>query len=356
MDETFLTQQRQNRSTFEKKYLERIGNTGDKRIGLPGLSPQLVDKQREMEATNKQLEEARNKFEQWKTNFQSKRQEIEKKQQALAEQKKDLDNFSQHQNQELEKAKTRRKDEIKEANEIEIQLRQLSETEEQKRALNEKLKAELEELQPCADYLQSVVESCTSFDNIDAILHRYETLSETRSIYLAQYQELMSTYGNDEIRLQHELEFHKSKLIDSTMKYNEAIAKINQIKKKHEYNKTSLIKEVQRVDDKKTELAAIKTSIKTIYNRALNKSSATVDQIQKKKGDVDEEAMLEYIKNRFKDLKDIISEHMKLENQNTHGNSITQSQSQFQSMRSLSASGSKAGNKQKRAVANSSLS
>ena len=66
--------------------------------------------------------------------------------------------------------------------------------------------------------------------------------------------------------------------------------------------------------------------------------------------------MLEYIKNRFKDLKDIISEHMKLENQNTHGNSITQSQSQFQSMRSLSASGSKAGNKQKRAVANSSLS
>lgn len=318
MNQTFLTQQRQNITTFEKKYLQRIGNTGDKRIGLPGLSPQLVDKQKEMEQTNKQLEEARNKYEQWKTNFQSKRVEIEKKQQALAEQKKDLDNFAQHQNQELEKTKTRRKDEIKEANEIEIQLRQLSETEEQKRALNEQLKAELEELQPCADYLQSVVESCTSFDNIDAILHRYETLAETRSIYLDQYQQLMSTFGNDHILLQKQLEFHKSKLIDSTMKYNEAISQIEQIKKINEYNKTSLIKDVQRIDDKKTELAAIKTSIKTIYNRALNKSSATVDQIQKKKGDVDEEAMLEYIKNRFKDLRDIISEHSKSDNPSTH--------------------------------------
>lgn len=328
MDATFLTRQRENRSTFEKKYLEKFGNTGDKRIGLPGLSPQLVDKQREMEETNNQLEEARNKFEQWKTNFQSKRQEIEKKQQDLAEQKKKLDAFSQHQNQELEKAKTRRKDEIKEANEIEIQLRQLSETEEQKRALNEQLKAELEQLQPCADYLQSVVESCTSFDNIDAILHRYETLSETRSIFLGQYQELMSTFGNDEVQLQKKLEFHRSKLIDATMKFNEAIAKINQTKKKNEYNKTSLIKDVQRIEDKKTELAAIKTSIKTIYNRALNKSSTTIDQIQKKKGDVSEEVMLEYIKNRFKDLKDIISEHQKMDNQNNHMSGFAQSTSQ----------------------------
>ena len=354
-DPTFLTRQRELCTTFERKYLARFGTSGDKRIGLPGLSPQLVDKQKEMEATNNKLEEARNKFEQWKSNFQSKRQEIEKKQQALAEQKKNLDNFAQHQNQELEKAKARRKLELKEAAEIDAQLKQLTETEEQKRTLNDQLKKELEELQPCADYLQSVVESCTSFDNIDAILHRYEILSETRRIYLQKYQQLMSTFGNDEVILQKQLDIRKSYLLDSTMKYNDAIAKINQIKKENEYNKTILIKDVQRIDEKKTELAMIKTSIKAIYSRALNKSSATVDQIQRKKGDVSEEAMLEYIKNRYKDLKDIIYERQKMDNTTNHS-SVHQSQSNLftQSYHSLSGTGSKVSNTKKKAA--SSLS
>ena len=310
MDQTFLTRPRQQRSTFERKYLERIGNVGDKRIGLPGLSPQLVDKQREMEQANKQLEDARAKFELWKTNFQKKRKEIEEQQQALAEQKKALDSFTQHHITELEKAKKREQEELEKAREIEKELKGLTEREEKLRTKNDALTEELKELQPCADYLQSVVEACQTFDNVEAILHRHETLSHTRGEYLKKYQELMKKYGSDEAELAKLLEIRRSYLIDSTMKYNDAISRINRTKKQNEYRNASLIKDVQRIEEKNTEIAAIRTSIKTIYNRALSRSSASVDQIQKKmqNADITEEAMLEYIEHRFLDLKDIIRE------------------------------------------------
>lgn len=310
MDQTFLTRPRQQRSTFERKYLERIGNVGDKRIGLPGLSPQLVDKQREMEQANKQLEDARAKFELWKTNFQKKRKEIEEQQQALAEQKKALDSFTQHHITELEKAKKREQEELEKAREIEKELKSLTEREEKLRTKNDALTEELKELQPCADYLQSVVEACQTFDNVEAILHRHETLSHTRGEYLKKYQELMKKYGSDEAELAKLLEIRRSYLIDSTMKYNDAISRINRTKKQNEYRNASLIKDVQRIEEKNTEIAAIRTSIKTIYNRALSRSSASVDQIQKKmqNADITEEAMLEYIEHRFLDLKDIIRE------------------------------------------------
>lgn len=310
LDATFLTRPQKERSTFEKKYLERFGNAGDKRIGLPGLSPQLVDKQREMEMANTRLEEARAKFELWKTNLQRKRKEVEEQQQALAEQKKSLDSFTQHHIMELEKAKKREHEELEKAKEIERELKGLTEREEALRERNDALTEELKELQPCADYLQSVVEACQTFDNVEAILHRHESLAHTRAEYLERYQALMTKYGSDEAELSKLLETRKSHLIDSTMKYNEAISRIARTRKQNEYRNTSLIKDVQRIEEKCTELAAIRTSIKTIYNRAIQRSSAITmhDKQQRKRIEASEEAMLEYIEHRFIDLKDIIRE------------------------------------------------
>jgi hypothetical protein len=43
-ERTFLTRPPgKQKSSFEMKYLERFG-TGESRVGLPGLSPQLVEK------------------------------------------------------------------------------------------------------------------------------------------------------------------------------------------------------------------------------------------------------------------------------------------------------------------------
>jgi chromosome segregation ATPase len=309
MERTFLTRPRgKQRSSFEMKYLERFG-TGDSRVGLPGLSPQLVEKQREMEKTNSQLEEARNKFETWKTNFQRKRRDIDEKQAQLAEQKRHLDAFTAQQMATLEKAKKREAEEIDQARQIDAQLKTLTEEEEQLRQQNDQLRQELDALRPCADYLQSVVDSCPQFDNIEAILNRHQSLATTRAEYLQKYHELMERYGTDEKKLAQQLEVRRSHLIDCTMKYNEGIARVAQARKRNEYRRTTLVKDVQRIEDKNVELAAIKTSIRTIYNRALSRSTTTADQIQRARGgDVSEEAMLEYIENRFNDLKDIIED------------------------------------------------
>jgi hypothetical protein len=95
-------------------------------------------------------------------------------------------------------------------------------------------------------------------------------------------------FGSEEAKLSDLLELRKSHLIDSTMKYNERIARIKQTKKANEYRKATLIKDVQRIEDKNTELASIRTSIKTIYARALSRSSSAAihAQGQKKKSEL----------------------------------------------------------------------
>jgi DNA repair exonuclease SbcCD ATPase subunit len=308
MDVPFLTRQRKDRSTFERKYMDRCRNAPDKRIGIPGLSPQLVHKQKEMEVANSQLDDARTKFEQWKTNFQHKRKELEEEQQTLNDQKKQLDTFTQHHLSELERAKRRELDEVEKAREIEKELKSLNDREEALKAKNEYLSAELRKLQPCSDYLQLVVESCQTFDNIEAILHRYESLANTRAEYLLKYQQLMAGYGDDEAELAKILDVRESYLIGSTMKYNERLNRIKQTRKMNEYRNTTMMKDVQRIEDKITEIAAIKTSIRTIYRRAVSRSSGVAVDIQKKRGELSEEAMLMYVENKFLDLRDIIKD------------------------------------------------
>jgi hypothetical protein len=118
-----------------------------------------------------------------------------------------------------------------------------------------------------------MVESCQTFDNIEAIFRHHEYLSHTRRECLKKYQELPSHYASEEIQLSVLLALRKSHLIDSMKKYNERISKFQQIKRVNEYRNTTLIKDVQRVCDKNTELSSVKIYIKMIYARALSRSS-----------------------------------------------------------------------------------
>lgn len=307
-EETFSNPKDRKRSTFENKYLDKYGSGGDSRIGLPGPSPQLADKQKEMEETNAQLEEARSKFEKWQIQREKQKLEIEKKQKELEKQKASLDQFTIHYNQELEKAKKRENEEKEQARQLDKELQDLIKEEEVLKSTNDQLKAELEELQPCADYLQSVVDSNQTFDNIESILNRHETLSATREEYLKKYQELMARLGNDESNLSKQLEGHRSHLIDSTMKYNLSLFQVAQAKKQNEYRKTSIVKDIQRLDEKNVELASIKSSIRNIYSRAVERAGPSKIHTAKKKEDLTDEEMLQYIVNRFNDLKEIIND------------------------------------------------
>lgn len=311
-DNLFLTRQNRKPTTFEIKYLEKFGQKGDTRIGLPGLSPELVDKQAEMEQIDKELEEARLKFETWKTNLQVKKKEIEVKKEKLAEQKKQLDMFTVVHTAELKKCREREKSENQQITKMETELEQLTIKEKELKLQNEKLVAELQKLQPCADYLQNVVtKSIFTFDNIDAILNRYSVLSVTRAEYLGKYQELLQQMGIKEREAEEKLLHEKNLLIDATMKYNDGIMSIEQVKKNNEYEKAKAIKAVQRVEEKNVEVAMIKTSINAIYQRALEKAIGHNESIKQKEGMSVEDMKLQYIQNRFTDLQSVIEEWKK---------------------------------------------
>jgi DNA repair exonuclease SbcCD ATPase subunit len=286
--------------------MQRFASASEHTPGMPTISPQLIAKQQEMEKTNAQLEEARHKFETWKTGFMKKRKEVDEKQQQLADQKRHLDAFTSQQKLALEKARKKESEEIEQSRLIEQQLEDLKEEEDRLRVESDKLRQELESLQPCADYLQSVVEAYGCFESIESILNRHQSLAETRAEYVERYEKLMERYVGDEAALAHQLDVRKSRLIDSTMKYNEGMARIAQAIKRNQYRRTTLIKDVQRIEDKTVELVAMKTAIRTIYARALAKASVTGEQ--RRSGRISEEVMLEYIENRFSDLKDILED------------------------------------------------
>jgi hypothetical protein len=306
MDSPFFTRQRRDRSLFERKYVEGGRIVSDKRANMPGMSPQLIDRQRAMEAANTQLDEARSQFEQWKASFQRKRKEIEDQQDALMEQRRQLSLYTQHHLSELERVRKRERDEAEKAKEIEKDLTVLNEREEVLLAKKQYLSGELRKLQPCSDYLQLVVESCQTFDNIEAILHRHESLANTHVEYLVKYRQLMEAYGCDEAELERILDVRKSYLIGSTMKYTETLSRIKNTNKLNEYRNAQMIKDVQRIEEKITEISAIKNSIRTIYRRAVTRNSGRALAGQRKRGDLSDEAMLSYIENVFLDLRDII--------------------------------------------------
>ena len=308
IDNTFLTRQNKQKSSFEQKYIERFGGTKENSLTSPSMSPQLLKKKQEMEHTNSQLEEARTKFESWKTTFQRKKKELDEKQHTLDLQKSNLKTFTEHHNGELEKAKKKESDEKELAKKIEQELISLTEEEEILRKQNEDLKQELEELQPCADYLQAVADKSRSFNRIEDILNRHQSLAATRQEYIEKFQNLMLRFGSDEKNLNQELEKKKMLLIDRTMKLNEGIFKNQQAKKTNQYKKTTLVKDIQRIETKKSELAEIKSAIQTIYNRAVEKSSQIASKTTKPSSTPTIELMLQFIENRFNDLDGILSD------------------------------------------------
>lgn len=308
IDRTFLTRQTKQKSSFEQKYLERFGGTSENSLALPTLSPQLIKKKQEMEKTNSELEDARQRFETWKTNFQRKKKDLDEKQHTLDIQKANLRQFSEHHAGELEKARKREQNEKQYAQQIEKELEKLVEEETELKKQNDQLREELEKLQPCADYLQAVAAKSRNFENIESILNRHQSLSITRQEYIEKFQALMSRFGTEEEKLSKDLEAKRAHLIDRTMQLNAGVARVSQAKKLNQYRKTTLYKDIQRVEAKNTELAEIKSAIQTIYNRAVEKSNQNAALKAGHGANPTIEQMLQFIENRFNDLSGILND------------------------------------------------
>ena len=303
MDTTFITRERKP-TTFELKYLEKIGNSKEKRNALSLISPELQDKERETEEADQKLAETKMKFEKWRTQFQVKKKELEAQNMALMEKKKTFDKAAIVQQNEITSCKEKEKEAKKAIAQISQELTEISSPEEELRHENDALIKEISELQPDADYLQNVVLGSHAYDNPDSILNRHKTLMKGRKEYLEKYKSLIAHKGDDEAELKDELIRQKTRLIDSTMKFNAAISQVNNTRKKNTFVKTAMIKDVQRFEEKSLEVSTIKNSIRTIYARAIEMSKRPADRLRNKT-DKEEEMML-YIQDRFSDLSSII--------------------------------------------------
>ena len=77
------------------------------------------------------------------------------------------------------------------------------------------LKIKLDELQPCADYLQTVVDSSSNFDSIEL----------TRTKYLERFRNLLESFGSDSEKQSKLIELRKAYLIDKTNRFIDDINK-----------------------------------------------------------------------------------------------------------------------------------
>ena len=307
MDNTFFTRQKKHKSNFEKKYIERFGGTNEYPQGLPSLSPRIMEKKEEMQETNAELEEARNKFEAWKTNFGRKKREIDEKQRALDVQKENLKIFTEHHNIEIEKAKKKEQDEKQKIVEMQARYAELCKTEEELHEKNEDLKKKVDKLQPFADYMQAVVDKTHYFENVESILNRFETLTETRAEYVQKFQQVMDGYGTDEEAMSKQLTEKRAALLGKEMQLNRSKQEVSAIKQQNQYQKSTMVKDMQRLDQKNTELAEIKSAIRTIFQRALDKSITNAQRASAGTNPTLEE-MIEFIRNRYHDLSGILND------------------------------------------------
>ena len=297
IDNTFCTKQTKHKSNFEKKYIERFGGLDDKQQNLPALSPLMFQKKQEMGKTNVELDEARTKFEAWKTNFQRKKKEIDEKQYVLDIQKENLKTFTDHHNIEIEKARRREEEEKLISKGILENLKILTAEEEELIKQNEELKKKIEKLQPCAD----------SYESVEDMLNRYETLTQTRQEYVEKFQKLHDLFGVEGKELIKELNEKNDLLIDKSMQLVKRKNQVNQIKVQNQHQKTTALNDIQKIEMEKTEVAEIKSAIRTIFKRAYEKSITNAQRASVEKEPTIKEMIL-FIKNMYSDLSGILSD------------------------------------------------
>ena len=306
METTFITRQKKHKSNFEKKYIERFGGLNEYPEGLPSLSPRVMEKKQEMQKTNSDLDDARTKFETWKTTYQRRKREIDAKQHALDVQKENLKIFTEHHNIEIEKARKKEQEAKQQIIEMKAQYEDLCQTEKELNELHDELKERVDSMQPFADYMQAVIDKTHYFDNVESILNRYETLTTTRSEYVGKFDKVMASYGTDEESTTKALAEKRAELLGKEMQLNRSKQHINSIKSQNQYQKMSMVKDMERLEMRNTEVAEIKSAIKTIFQRALEKSLTNAQRTSVGKNPTLEE-MVQFIRNRYYDLSGILS-------------------------------------------------
>ena len=262
---------------------------------------QLKLKKEEVKQTVALHTEAKEKYDSWKTQFLKTQKDLELKEEELQERKDNFKEFTQHKKAEISKMRQQiEKQKVKN----EVVRERVSDLEEQsaeeKRKYN-KLIYQLQGLQRYTDFVQETVDASTTFDTIEQLLNHYRSLKKTRTDYLLKYQNLITKYSEDSKTNQLMNEKRESYKIDRALKLKNAMRTLNNEEQQSEYRKMELLKDIQRIKEKASEVASIKSSIRDLYKKAMSRVDKAKDASK-----LTEEEMLTAIKNRFSDLNEIV--------------------------------------------------
>ena len=270
MTKTFLTQSEHVQTTFEKKYLEMMGDHQERRIDLPGLSPQLIAKNQELENIRAELAQAVKDQEVWDA-------ELEESKSRLNEQRLKFEQVEVQNQEILKRLKTEiskyssgAKVQLQLTRQYEQEYEQLIEKEQELQRNIADYKKEIAVLQPYADFFEDIVNNGNMFGTTENILNRYKALTIAKDDCATNLQQLISGFKEPNSDLKEELEVlkgHKIELSHNVARIKEEISKLS---KQNRYVQMNSIKDVERVTDKECEYVTIMSSIKNIAKRVMS--------------------------------------------------------------------------------------
>ena len=305
---TFLTEQKRTKTPFESKYLQAFGLNPDRKVNFQGISPELIAKRQKLEEMQKKLAEERLNFEKWTIEHEHRENEVLEKLKQFKEEEKMHQLFNKQAVEDIARTKLNIEQEVKLTIKLEKELAELNEKEQVYIEKIEGLRQMIEQYKPSAMFLEDVVLATKFYETPEALLNKYRTLMSTKAKWL--------TSLHNELRYDDPLSLKKKDLAmlkTTLIERNHTLRSLRETKNKKlqdkRFKQISFIKNIERVQEKRTELATITASINNICRFVINNPIQTArskNLIQEVPSSYEEQ--LEIIKNRYLDLAEIVGD------------------------------------------------
>lgn len=315
---TFVTAPKHVQTTFEKKYLESIGVTQERRIDLPGFSPHLIAKKTELENIQAELAAAREAQERWNVQYELRKTKIDEKK-MLFETDQKLQAESQNKIQaEIDKYLEGYKTQLALTRQFDAEFEKLSKDKVELEKEIATYSVKIDELQKAADFFKETVNATNLFESSESILNRYNILKSTKQMCSDNLLKILQSPINSE-DTKAELEMLQNKRIGLNNTVSKLRDEIRDLLSQNKYLQSNTLKDIERVNEKECELLRVLTSIDNLTARAVAAQSKLGKMVGVQEKPVTIEQKLDLIVNRFIDLHTIVnspSDSMSLRKEN----------------------------------------
>jgi hypothetical protein len=304
---TFVTQPPRAKSRFENQYLRLFGDTQERRVDLPGLSPALIQKRQELEAVQQQLASDRLNYEHWLKDHQQRKIDLEQKKTDFEQDETTRVAINDRMRGDIQKFKALAEKEYELTMKCESQLAALDGREEEIRRHVSDFLQQLEILSPSADFIEKVVSETKFFETPDAVVQRYETLTSSRNDWLSELRERLGISGGF-CRPRERIVYLQSVLVERCHELRLLSEEIARHKQEDRYQQTNVTKAAERFMEKEIEQATVYTSIENMCRQTLFHQSQEAHRDLGFAVPDSVEGQLEIVKQRFLDLRAVVAD------------------------------------------------